>query len=604
MFADGVRQWVVCMTDIGKQNFLNKIKNIVIFLTAAAVISASIGRYAEDNFYIRVVVEYIAVFLAPLFAFVVGIWSKPKVHSEKPRWGSLGMLAGAYVLLKIITCIVAVYAYGDSLARAFLAGDQAWVFLAVVVWIMVARAMRRLKQTTAIVIGVALGLVVGFLPEVRLADAVSKVFVFLPFFLAGHYYGKETAAITSRRWLKVASFLVVILLLVLPMLLNMVHSGAYSGRVMPGDPVTKLAVRIAAYALSAFVSVLWFCAVPERRFLFTGYAQRAFQVFFWYRIVIGLWHRFNMSSIFNQIWAGNELLLYSIAMAVVMIFIALIPLPLFSRHMERINTGRWRLPDAGEPVLKRLKQHSFLFSELVKRDFKKKYKRTVLGMLWSVLSPLLTLLVMWLVFSQFFGRNNPHYVVYIFAGNLVYSYFRESTGEGMTSLVANSGIFTKVNVPKYMFVFSKNLTSLISFGLTLIVFFIFVAADGIPFTWKFILLFYPICCLVLFNIGVGLILSALFVFFKDIQYLWSVFTMLLMYMSAIFYNIDAYSETVQNLFLLNPVYVYIRYFRKIVIENTIPTLWFHLIAAGYAIFLFYLGFRMYKKNNTKFLYYV
>ncbi len=255
-------------------------------------------------------------------------------------------------------------------------------------------------------------------------------------------------------------------------------------------------------------------------------------------------------------------------------------------------------------MFNKLLRHQFLFEELVKRDFKKKYKRTVLGMAWSVLSPLLMLLVMRLVFTQFFGRGMEHYTTYLFCGNLVFSYFSESTGQGMTSLMGNAGIFTKVNVPKYLFLFSKNVQTLINFGLTLCVFFVFCMLDGITFTWKFICLLYPICCLVLFNVGVGLILSAMFVFFRDIQYLWSVFTQLLMYMSAIFYTIDSYSYTVQCLFLLNPLYLFIRYFRKIVIEATIPTIWFHLLMLADVIIVFGIGCWMYKKYNTRFLYYV
>jgi len=255
-------------------------------------------------------------------------------------------------------------------------------------------------------------------------------------------------------------------------------------------------------------------------------------------------------------------------------------------------------------MFNKLLRHQFLFEELVKRDFKKKYKRTVLGMAWSILSPLLMLLVMRLVFTQFFGRGMEHYTTYLFCGNLVFSYFSESTGQGMTSLMGNAGIFTKVNVPKYLFLFSKNVQTLINFGLTLCVFFVFCVLDGITFTWKFICLLYPICCLVLFNVGVGLILSALFVFFRDIQYLWSVFTQLLMYMSAIFYTIDSYSYTVQCLFLLNPLYLFIRYFRKIVIEATIPTIWFHLLMLADVIIVFGIGCWMYKKYNTRFLYYV
>ena len=254
--------------------------------------------------------------------------------------------------------------------------------------------------------------------------------------------------------------------------------------------------------------------------------------------------------------------------------------------------------------MQKIRKYHFLFEELVKRDFTKKYKRTILGMAWSVLNPLLTLLIMWLVMSKFFGSNMAHYVIYLFAGNLVFSYFSDATNLGMNSLLSNAAIFTKVNVPKYMFLLSANVSSLINFGLTLIIFFGFVAIDGVAFSWKFLLLIYPIICLVLFNIGMGLILSALQVFFRDMQYLWGVISQLIMWVSAIFYTIDSYSQTIQNLFLLNPIYLYIRYFRKIVIDATVPTLQFHLLAAAYALIALGIGAWIYKKYNHEFLYYV
>ena len=101
-----------------------------------------------------------------------------------------------------------------------------------------------------------------------------------------------------------------------------------------------------------------------------------------------------------------------------------------------------------QEMLHKLKSNQFLFEELVLRDFKKKYKRTVLGMFWSVLSPLLLLLVMRLVFTNFFGRNMSHYTTYLFCGNLVFTFFSDSTTQGMTALMSNAKIFTKVNVPK------------------------------------------------------------------------------------------------------------------------------------------------------------
>ena len=139
-------------------------------------------------------------------------------------------------------------------------------------------------------------------------------------------------------------------------------------------------------------------------------------------------------------------------------------------------------------MINKLREHSFLFTELVKRDFKKKYKRTYLGMLWSVLSPLLTLLVMRVVFTQFFGRSMEHYTTYLFCGNIVFSFFNEASNGGMTSLLSNSAIFTKINIPKYLFLFSRNVSSLINFALTFVVFFIFCIIDGVTFTPYFLLL--------------------------------------------------------------------------------------------------------------------
>ena len=255
-------------------------------------------------------------------------------------------------------------------------------------------------------------------------------------------------------------------------------------------------------------------------------------------------------------------------------------------------------------MIQKLRKHRFLFQQLVHRDFTKKYKRTVLGVAWSMISPLLSLMVMRIVFTSLLGSEIEHYTIYLFSGQLIFSFFSDSTNEGMSALLNNADIFTKVNVPKYMFLLSKNVSSLINFGLTLIIYFLFVLADGIPITWKFLLLVYPIVCLVIFNLGVGLILSAVFVFFRDIQYLYGIFTTLLMYVSAIFYSIETFPEMGQNLFLLNPVYLYIRYFRKIVIESTIPSVEFHLLAAAYALAALGVGCLIYKKKNHSFLYYV
>ena len=252
----------------------------------------------------------------------------------------------------------------------------------------------------------------------------------------------------------------------------------------------------------------------------------------------------------------------------------------------------------------RLEQYRFLFEELVKRDFKKKYKRTVLGMVWSILSPLLMMCVLASIFGYFFGDRIEHYIIYLFSGQVVFNYFMESTTGGMNALLGNARIFTKINVPKYLFLFSKNVSALINFGIILLIYFTFIWIDGIAFTWKFLCLVYPIVCLIIMNLGIGLILSALYIFFRDIEYLYRLLTQVIMYGSAIFYSIDRLPQHVQDIFYFNPIFVVITYFRSIVIGNTIPDLWLHGLLAVYAIVLFSIGSYIYKKYNYRFLYYV
>lgn len=225
-------------------------------------------------------------------------------------------------------------------------------------------------------------------------------------------------------------------------------------------------------------------------------------------------------------------------------------------------------------------------------------------MAWSVLSPLLTLLVMKLVFTGFFGRTTPHYTIYLFAGTIVMAYYKEATNNGMTSMISNASVINKINVPKYLFLFSRNVSSLVNFFLTLAVFFVFCIIDGITFRVSFLLLVFPVLCLVIMNLGIGMILSALYVFFRDIKYLYSVFLTLLTYLSAIFYTVDSFPYSVQRLFLLNPVYVIIKYIRMIVIDGTVPSLQYHALCLAYALVIALTGAFFYKHYNRRFVYYL
>lgn len=251
----------------------------------------------------------------------------------------------------------------------------------------------------------------------------------------------------------------------------------------------------------------------------------------------------------------------------------------------------------------KIKQNRFLFEELTKRDFKKKYKRTLLGVLWSIISPFLTFLVQYFVFGYIFHRLDSGFVIYLLTGTLMFNFFTNATTNGMFSMYSNGPILSKVNVPKSLFVLSSNSAATFNFLLTLIVYFVFMIFCQVNFGIHLVLMLFPILCLIIFNIGMSYILSALFVFFRDMQYLYQIFTMLLMYMSAIFYEVKHFPEELRFVFNINPIYHYISYMRELVMQASVPSFAEHLICMAFALGMLGIGYFVHKKTEQKFVYF-
>lgn len=251
----------------------------------------------------------------------------------------------------------------------------------------------------------------------------------------------------------------------------------------------------------------------------------------------------------------------------------------------------------------KIKQYRFLFEELTKRDFKKKYKRTLLGVLWSVISPFVTFLVQYFVFGYIFRRHDTQFVIYLLSGTLMFNFFTNATTAGMFSMYSNGGILSKVNVPKSLFVLSSNSAAIFNFLLTLVIYFGFMVFCHVSFGVHLLMMIFPILCLIIFNIGMSYILSSLFVFFRDMQYLYQIFTMLLMYMSAIFYEIDRFPENLRFVFDINPIYHFVTYIRQLVIYATVPDLTSHIICLAFAFGMLAIGYFVHRKTEQKFVYY-
>ncbi len=198
-----------------------------------------------------------------------------------------------------------------------------------------------------------------------------------------------------------------------------------------------------------------------------------------------------------------------------------------------------------------------LLIELVIRDIKIKYRRSVLGIFWSFLEPLLFLVALTIIFSTIFKHNISNYPVYLLTGRLTFEFFSRGTSASMTSIINNASIIKKVYVPKYMYPLGVTFSSFVTFLLSLIVLFVVMIFTSAPFTLYILLGIIPIFLLLMFIIGVGLILATATVFFRDIEHLYGVFVIVLMYGSAIFYPAEIVPAQFQFLLYWNPVYAFI-----------------------------------------------
>lgn len=252
------------------------------------------------------------------------------------------------------------------------------------------------------------------------------------------------------------------------------------------------------------------------------------------------------------------------------------------------------------------KKYGFLMKQLVSRDFKVKYKRSVLGIFWSLLYPVLTMAVMALVFINMFKFSTPgvNYLAYLMSGLVIFNYFSEASNLAMSSVVANFSLINKVYIPKYIFPISKCLFVGINFLLTLIPLYAIILLTGTGINIYHLLLPYAFICLFLFTVGFGLILATVSVFLRDMFYIYGVVITLWTYMTPIMYDISIISGPLQIIFKLNPLYWFIYFARDIILYHQVPGLNVWIYCGLFAIIFLIIGIIVFKKNQDKFIYYV
>lgn len=250
-------------------------------------------------------------------------------------------------------------------------------------------------------------------------------------------------------------------------------------------------------------------------------------------------------------------------------------------------------------------RHSlFVLESLVSKDFKLKYRRSILGVLWSVLNPLLMMIVLSAVFSFMFRFQIENYPLYLILGQTLFSLMNEATSAAMTSIIDAAPLLKKVRVEKMVFPLEKVVFSLVTFAISLIAVFAVMAFFQVIPTWRVVLLLLLLLMVLLFCIGLGLLLSSLAVFFRDVIHLWGVVTTAWMYATPIFYPLELLPDWMQQLMVWNPMYQYITYFRDVMMNGVTPSFETHAICIGMAIITFIVGFFVFRKTERKFILYV
>lgn len=246
-------------------------------------------------------------------------------------------------------------------------------------------------------------------------------------------------------------------------------------------------------------------------------------------------------------------------------------------------------------------KYQFLIQQLVSRDFKIKYKRSVLGALWSFLNPLLMMTVQYIVFSNLFRFDLPFYAVYLLSGIVLYSGFSEMTGSALTSITGNAGLITKVYVPKYIYPISKVLSTAINTALSLLPLFIVALITGLRPTPALLLLPFGLVCYLCFIMGISFALSSFMVFFRDTQFLWGVLTTIWMYATPIIYPMSILPEWMKQLERFNPLYVFISYLRTVLIDASVPAPGDYVRCLFWAVAALAIGGWIFHKTEEQFV---
>ena len=247
------------------------------------------------------------------------------------------------------------------------------------------------------------------------------------------------------------------------------------------------------------------------------------------------------------------------------------------------------------------RRFSHLLRDLISRDLKVKYRRSVLGFVWSVLNPLLMMTVMTLVFSHLFKVGIDNFPVYYLTGVLIFNFVSEATTSSMGAVLGAAPLIKKVYIPKYIFPLEKCLFSFVNMLFSLAAVVIVYIALRVELHWTVILFPLPMLYAFAFALGLGLFLSAFNVMFRDIEHLYGVFVTAWLYLTPVIYPISILPQKMQSAMQLNPMYQYVDYMRNVMIYGQVPSIRNNLICIGYSLLFLVIGVLAFKRQQDKFI---
>ena len=216
-----------------------------------------------------------------------------------------------------------------------------------------------------------------------------------------------------------------------------------------------------------------------------------------------------------------------------------------------------------------------ILREMVSTDFKVRYQNSVLGYMWSLLKPLFLFAILYFVFTYIIplGKGVEHYPVYLLTGVILWNFFTEATTQGALSVVMKGDLIRKISIPRYLVVITSACSALINLGLSLIVIFIFALLNGITPSFSWFLLIPLIIELFIFALGISFFLSALFVKFRDVSYIWEIVLQAGFYATPIIYPLMSVPAYLHKWFFINPVAQIIQDARYVLVTKTSVTIW-------------------------------